>query len=408
MNLEHLFSDEQRAVRDTLRRFVDIEIMPLRGKLERNPDLVSSIHGKLVDLGIQKSGYPPEYGGTGPASAMTFGIIIEELARGDAGIAHSVGVNAGGLGIAMQAQNKAVLERFAPAFCGDKVNYACFAITESTGGADAENPLLSGRGIKTRARLAGDEWVINGTKSWPTHAGIASVYVAVCTTGPEAAEDGIALIYVPHDATGLSFGKPEEKMGYRSSINASVFFDNVRVPKAFRAAGPGADARLFNADVMAGGPWSNAGQSLGIAQAAFDTALEYTEGRKSDGRAVREWSLAAGMLADMAIRLEMMRGAFYNFAWMLDHPDDYGAADTPKMISKASILRTYAADGCVYVTNKAIELMGANGLSPDYHLEKYLRDAKITQIVLGGQQIARYRVVRGYYDYRIGSSGEAS
>jgi alkylation response protein AidB-like acyl-CoA dehydrogenase len=101
----------------------------------------------------------------------------------------------------------------------------------------------------------------------------------------------------------------------------------------------------------------------------------------------------------MAIRLEMTRGAVYNFGWMLNHPDDYGAPYSKKMISKASATRVFAANSCVWITNKAIELMGSNGLSPEYHLEKYLRDSKILQVWLGGQQIALYHVVKGYYDF---------
>ena len=111
--------------------------------------------------------------------------------------------------------------------------------------------------------------------------------------------------------------------------------------------------------------------------------------------------MAAGILADMAIRIEMTRGAVYNLTWMLDHPDVYGPPFADTMVSKASLTRSFASDAAVWVTNKAAELMGSNGISPEYHLEKYLRDAKITQLWLGGQQIARYRIIRGYYDYAV-------
>ncbi len=148
--------------------------------------------------------------------------------------------------------------------------------------------------------------------------------------------------------------------------------------------------------------WASSLLSLGIAQAAFDIALEYTKERKSGGKPVREWSMAAGMIADMAVRIEMLRGAAYNFAWMVDHPDDYGPPFTNKMISKGSVLRVFASEACVFVVNSALQLLGSNGLSPEYHLEKYLRDAHVTQLYLGGLQVTRYRVVRGYYDYVAG------
>ena len=403
MNLTHLLEPEQKAIQDTIAKFTEKEIIPNRNELERDYALVESIHRKLVGMGVQKGGYPPEYGGTGPGSMLTLGIICEELARGDAGISLSAGINAGLiLGPAVAAGNQAVLEAFAPAFCGDEVNYACLSMTDASGGADTENPVLQGRGITTRARLDGDHWVINGTKTWPTHAGIASVYLTICSTDPDQGNNGVALIYVPADAPGLSFSQPEEKMGFKSSVNGSIFYDEVRVPREFRLAGPGDDALFYHA-AMSGTQWHSATISLGIARAVFDLVLDYTGQRKSGGKPVREWSLAAGILADMAIRIEMIKGAVYNLSWMLDHPEQYGPPFSTKLISQASATKIFAADACVWIANKAIELMGSNGLSPQYPLEKYFRDSKITQVWLGGQQIARYRVVRGHYDYVNGS-----
>ena len=324
--------------------------MPVREHLENDRSLVENILQKLVALGIQEGGYPTEYGGTGPYSMMTRAIIIEELSKGDAGIAMSTAVNAGGvLGPAIHAGNKVVLDRFAPAFCKDEVCYACTAMTDSTGGADTENPLFHGRGITTTAKLEGDEWVINGAKSWPTHAGIASVYLTVCNTDPDAGDESIALIYVPCDTPGLSFGVPELKMGYKTTVSASVFYNNVRVPKEYRVAGPGRDANFYYT-AMSVAQWTSAIESLGIAQAAFDIAIEYTGNRKSYGKPVREWSMAAGIIAEMAIRLEMMRGTVYNFAWMLDNPGDYGLPFSKHMISKASVVKIFASDACVWIT----------------------------------------------------------
>ena len=401
MYLSHLLTEEQNAIRETIRRFVDREIIPKREELEQDHAAVEEVLRKLVEMGIQRSGYPEEYGGDGGASNVTLSIICEELARGDAGVSLSVGINCGMiLQPAVLAGNKAVLDRFVPAFCGDQLNYACISMTDSAGGADTENPLLGGRGIKTRARLEGDEWVIDGNKSWPTHAGIASVYMTVCNTDPSLGDDGVALIYVPGDAPGLSFGKPERKMGYHTSINASVFYDGVRVPKEYRVAGSGQDAHFYHA-IASGAQWHNATQSLGIAQAAFDIALEYTGVRISNGKPVREWSLAAGIIADMAIRLEIMRGSIYNLATMMDEHGAYPPLFSNEMVAKASIVRSFSADASVWICNKAVELLGSNGLSPEYGLEKCLRDAKVTQLVLGGQQIAKYRVANGYYKYAV-------
>ena len=402
MLLEHLYTKEEKAIRSSIREFVNKEIMPVRRELEDDPALVKSILQKLVDMGIQEGGFPPDYGGTGPYTMVARGIIQEELARADPGIAMTNGINAGELlGPAFHAGNKVVTDKFAPAFCGKEVRYACLAMTDSAGGADTENPVLEGRGISTTAELDGDEWVINGSKSWPTNAGVADFYMTVCNTDIEAGEDGIALIYVPADAPGLSFGKPEEKMGFRSAINASIYYDNVRVPKEYRLAGPGVDAQFYQGGFMGLAQWAASLLALGIMQGAFDIALEYTGERKSGGRPVREWSLAAGTLADMAVRIKLLRAAALNLAYMYDHPEEYGNPLTKQMISNGSALRVFASESCVFVVNKAVQLMGANGISKDYDLEKYARDALVNEIYLGGMQVTRYRIVRGYYDYSV-------
>jgi butyryl-CoA dehydrogenase len=403
MHLENLLTEEQKLIRDSLRRFVAKEMMPIREEMEEDYRLVEGILQKLVDMGTQRLMYPTEYGGGRGPGAVTSSIIIrEELAKADAGIALVSGINGGAtLGPAIAANNKAILDKFVPPFCGDKLEYACYSLTDSTGGADTENPVLNWRGITTRAKLDGDEYVINGTKSWPTCAGLASVYMTVCTTDPDAGDDGVAIIYVPGDAKGLSCGKPETKVGFKTCINASVYYDNVRVPKEYRVAGPGKDILFYNASVGCGSPFHNAAIALGLVEEAFDIVLEYTKERPSGGKPVRQWSLIAGILADMAIRVEMTKGATYNVAWMLDHPNNYPPAYSASMISKANIARVFAADTAVYVTNKAIELMGSNGLSPEFHMEKYFRDAKITQTILAGQQVSLYRVIRGYYDFVV-------
>ena len=403
MQLTHMLTEEERMLQDTLRRFVDNEIMPIREKLEEDYSLVESVCQKLVDMGIQQAGHPPEVGGTGPLSATSRAIVQSELARGDAGVATITGTNAGEfLGPAIESGNKPVLDRFGPAFCGDELRYGCLAMTDSASGADTENPALRGRGIAATAKLDGDEWVINGSKSWPLNAGMAIFYLTICTTDPNLGDEGIAMIYVPADAPGLTFGKPETKMGFKTAINASVFYDNVRVAKEYRVAGPGEDAKFYYGGLMAIAQGAEAFLSLGIAQAAFDIALEYTKDRKSGGKPVREWSMVAGIIADMATRLEMLRGGVFNYATMLDNHEHYGLPFAKQMISKGSLLRVFACETCVFIATRALQLLGSNGLSPEYHLEKYLRDAHVTQLPIGGMQITRYRVVGGYYDYVVG------
>jgi len=399
MNLEHLLTDEDRQIRETIRDFTKKEIIPNTKKLEADYKFVEEVHQKLVDLGIQSSGYPAEYGG-GDGSNMAFAIIAEELAKGDAGISLTVGINMGIiLKPAIVVKNKVVMDKFIPSFCSGKLAYACISMTDEAAGADSENPLLSGAGIKTTAKLEGDEYVINGSKAWPTHAGIAECYLTVCTTDPNAGDEGVALIYVPKDTPGLTFGEPEKKMLFKTAINASVYYDNVRVPKEFRLAGPGMDANIYHF-FESGTGWHSSAMALGIAEHAFEIVLDYTGTRMGGFKPVRQHSMVAGILADMAIGIEMMRASVYNLSCMLDHLDIYGPPWTPQFISKAAATRVYAGDTVVQIVNKGAELLGSMAISEDFPYEKCLRDAKITQLWLGGQQICRYRVIRGYYDLK--------
>jgi alkylation response protein AidB-like acyl-CoA dehydrogenase len=400
MNLEHLLSKEELQIREAMREFTKKEIMPITKELEADYNRVEEVHQKLVDLGVQSDGYPEEYGGGGHGSMTGLGIICEELAKGDPGIALSAGINAGiVLHPAMEMKNKAVMDKFIPTFCSGKVAYACLSMTDEAGGADTENPLLHGSGIKTTAKLEGDEYVINGSKAWPTHGGIAECYLTICTTDPAAGDEGIALIYVPKDTPGLTFGEPEKKMLFKTSINSAIYYDNVRVPQEYRLVGPGMDGNIF-AFATAGAGWHSTSIALGIAERAFEIVLDYTGTRMGGGKPVRQNSMVAGIIADMAIGIDMMKASFYNLSYMMDHLDVYGPPFSPQLISKASATRVFASDMVVNIVNKGAELLGSMAISEDFPYEKLLRDAKVTQLWLGGQQICRYRVARGYYDLK--------
>jgi len=401
MNLEDLLTEEDKAIRKLVREFVDKEIMPKRTELEGDEGLVEGILQKLVDMDIVRMGFPKEYSGLGSdPSPFYHTIITEELARGDAGISVMVGQSAGiHLGGAIKAGNKAVIDRFVPLFCGDKFVRSCFSMSEPEGGCDIENLDMQGRTLRTIAKLDGDEWVINGSKVWPLNGDNAEMYLTICSTDPKLGEEGIAIIFVPRDAPGLSFGKPEKKLGFKTAHNAAVYYDDVRVPKGYRLVGPGADANNYKAGTAATKVHS-AMLSLGIAQGAFETAVEYTQTRKGGGKFVSQHTIVAGVIADMAIQLELTRAAVYNLEWMLHHPEIYGPPFSKGMLSKTNIVKVFAADAAVYVTNKAMELMGATGYDQEVGLEKYLRDAKACQLWLAGQQVSKYDIAKGYYDLK--------
>ena len=398
---------EGLMLRDAVRELVEKEIMPVRQQIDDDKDhvLVKGLLEKLAGLGFLKGIFPEKYGGIGgQGSFVSSCLATEEISRGDAGLAVVLGCCSWAFAPAIRANNEAVMEYFAPMFCGDELKIGCFNMTEpggleGGGGCDIENLQLQGRRIFTTAVLDGDEWVLNGEKIWASNSGIADAYCMVCTTDPELGDDGIALIYVPGDAEGLSFGEFENKAGMSADRNTTTYLDNVRVPKSFRAAGPGKDAELFHINLTAGRIGS-AAMSVGNAQGAFERVLDFTSDRVvgKNPKPIRDHSIAAGMLADMAVGIETARLAYLQAAWRFDHPQEYGAHDSLKQLSSASIAKVHAADVAVSVTNRAMELMGSYGYVRDYDVEKYWRDSKMIQLWEGGAQLGRFDVCRAYYD----------
>jgi alkylation response protein AidB-like acyl-CoA dehydrogenase len=397
-------TDQDRLVVNVIRDFVEREIMPVRQQIDDDRDhvIVRRILEGLSSLGLMRAGLPQEYGGmsaagTGP-SGVTMSLVLEEISRGDSGIAVAAAVTAWALMPAVFAENKAVLEMLAGMFGGQELRLGCFAMTEPAGGCDIENlAALRGRTIQTKAVVDGDEWVISGAKRFPSNAGVADIYCVVCQTEADLGEEGIALIYVPSPWEGLSFGKFENKAGMQADRNADIYFDGVRVPRQYRAAGPGADARLMKRNLTAGRV-ASAAMAVGNAQGAFERVIEYTGARVVQGRPIRQHSMCAGMLADMAIGIETARAYYLQSAYMVDRPQTYGETDSEVTLSRASLAKAYACDVAVMVTNKAMELMGSYGYMREFDVEKYWRDCKEVQLWLGGAQLARLDVVRGYYE----------
>ena len=399
--LDLFLSEEDRLILSTVRKFVDKEIMPVRQKIDEDKDhaLVTEILRKMVDIGLFRAIIPPEYGGDGMPSSFSRLLLRTELARGDMGINLSWAVTEWALRPAILAENRVVMEQFAPLFTGDELHLACFAITEPHSGCDIENlDHFHGRSIRVRATLEGDEWVINGQKSLASNSGVAELYCVLCQTSPELGEDGMVLIYVPHPTKGMSFGKFENKAGVVGDRNCDIYFENVRVPREYCAAGPGKDGKLLRINIVAG-RFASAANALGNAQAIFEQLLKYTGERIVGGKPIREHSIAAGMIADMAIGIETAKAYLLQAAYMGTKPKLYGAPDSAQALSRASAAKVYATDMAVMVANKAMELMGSYGYFRDYDIEKYWRDNKIVQLWLGGAQLGRFDVARGYYKY---------
>ena len=393
-------SEEDRMTIAAIRDFVREEIVPVRQQLDEDEDrkLVHLVLDGLAEMGLHKRGLPESLGGF-RTSAVSLTVGYEEVARGDCGIAMTMSVPAWVFGPAMRAHNERVLSDLCPPYCGDTFVEACQGMTEPEGGCNIESAEYRGKTVHTQARLEGDEWVINGAKQFPSGASVSDVYLITCTTDPELMEEGIALIYVPADTPGLSFSKPENKMGMRfTDVNASIYLDDVRVPAEYRASmEPMKDFQSFRS-FLSWGRLSAAAFAVGAAQAALDIALDFTGQRYYDGKQVRQHGLQANMLADMIIGVESARFYYLTVASMFDNRKVYGAPYSDEQIARATGAKLYASDMAVKVCNMAMELTGSYGYMKDYNIEKYLRDCKIIQLWEGGGQLGRIDVARGHYE----------
>ena len=392
-------TEEDRMMIAALREFVRDEILPVRQQLDVDEDRrqVHRVLDGLASLGLHKRGLPESLGGL-RSSAVSLTVGYEEVARGDCGIAMTMSVPAWVFGPAMRSHNERVLDDLCRPYCGDTFIEACQAMTEPEGGCNIESAEYRGKAIHTRARLEGDQWVISGSKQFPSGASVADAYLVTCTTDPDLAEDGIALIYVPADTPGLSFSKPENKMGMRfTDVNASIYLDDVRVPKEYRASmQPGKDFESFR-NFLSWGRISSAAFAVGVAQAVLDIALEFTGRRYYGGKQVRQHSLQAAMLADMMIGVESARFYYLTVAGMFDNRKTYGPPYSDEQIARATGAKVYACEVALKNCNMAMELTGSYGYMKDYHIEKYLRDCKIMQLWEGGAQLGRIDVARGRY-----------
>ncbi len=392
-------TEADRMMIGTLQKFVKEQILPYRQQLDTDEERVHvhRVLNGLAALGMHKRGLPESLGGI-RCGAVSLVVGYEEIARGDCGIALTTSVPAWVFGAALRSRNERVLEELCRPFCGDTFVEACLAMTEPEGGCNIESADYRGKAIHTRAQLEGDEWVINGAKQFPSGASVSEVYLVACTTDPELAEEGIALIYVPAGTPGLSFSKPEDKMGMRfTDVNASIYLDNVRVPKDYRASmQPGKDAESFR-NLLTWGRLSSAAFCTGVAQAVLDIALDFTGRRYYGGKQVRQHSLQANMLADMMIGVESARFYYLTVASMFDNRQVYGHHYSDQQLARATGAKLYAAEVALKVCNMAMELTGSYGYMRDYHIEKYLRDVKIIQLWEGGVQLGRIDVARGRY-----------
>ncbi len=396
--IDVLDTEEAKMARALARQFVDNEILPVRQQIDDDKDhtkVIEPLFRKImIELGMGRI-----MAADRPLSLTNQMGFLEELSRGDSGIAVAMACTGWCLfPIRIDPYRRPdLIEELAGVFPEDEVAFGCFAMTEPEGGCDIENPRMEGRKIHTTARLDGEEWVINGVKQWPTNSGVSHLYLTVCTTDPDLGDEGIALIYVPYPIDGVSFGRFENKSGMQADRNCTVFFDNVRVPKRYRAAGPGGDANLLHQNLVLGSI-ASAAMSIGTAQNIFEIVTDYASKRVAGGKPIKEHSIIACTLADMVTGIETARTYALSVAYMWDRPETYGSHWSPEMLAKSRIAKTYAADVSVMVANRAMEMMGSYGYTREGDVEKHWRDNKMMQQWLGGSHVARLDIARHFCD----------
>lgn len=415
---ECFVDEEQRMLQKVMADFVDKEIIPVRDKIDddvSHEELITPIIKKLqVDLGCQKNLIPKDYGGNEMLSIVAGALKQEQIARGDYGISmHSAVTDwawtPATLAYLMaptpeaKAWGKAVLDEFAAAFVGNELRAGCFNMSEAESACDIENLTNEGKTVGVRAKLEGNEWVINGNKFWASNAGVADLNCVICNIDPRLGKDAFALIYVPEPWPGVSHGKFEVKCGMQADRNTSTYFDNVRVPKEWGLAGPVAWA-IFENTVSAPMPL-NTGHTVGILQGAFDVLIDYTTQRVAGGKPVAQHLDAAMILGEMASLITVGRAAYLELAHQYDMMDIYGQWNTTSMVAKGHAVHAYITREAPKMILKGMEIMGSYGYVRENHYEKYYRDSAVAKLVMGGSHIGYFSVCNQFYDLDYSSFG---
>jgi alkylation response protein AidB-like acyl-CoA dehydrogenase len=374
-------SEEQLAIQKLAREFAEKEIRPVAIKFEKDDEgkLAEGIFKKSAEVGILGLPIPNEYGGS-DASNVECSIVLEELAAGCGGISTAIGASWFGQTPIMMAATTEQRQRWLPPLTRDG-NLCCMAMTEPAGGSDIENPHMHSKTIRTIVRTDGDDYIVNGTKIWPSNSTDSYLYTVVATVNPELGDEGSCIIVVPNGTPGLSFGKPIKKMGMDADSNSEIFFDNVRLPKGNMLGKVGEGAKLLQRTLI----YNRAGAgaiATGIARGAFELALKYAKERITTDKPLIEHEIISAMFADMATEIDAARLLYLRAAW-------FNAQRGLANMAWSTMAKVYASDIAMRVTTNAVQVMGSYGYSREVGVEKYMRDAKIMQIYIGANELTR-------------------
>lgn len=378
MSLENIFTlpAEYNDVRDSVRALAEKEIAPFARAVDEEHRYPQEAHNALVKSALFAAHVPTENGGDG-ADALATCIIIEEVARacGSASLIPAVN-KLGSLPLILGGSKEQKERWLRPLTQGKGFSYC---LSESEAGSDAS-------ALKTTAVRKGDGWVINGSKKWISNAGESEFYTVIAQSDSSLGSKGITAFVIEKSDPGVSFGAPEKKMGFRGSPTREVYFDNVEVGDDRRIGEVGKGFALAM-DTLDHTRITIAAQALGLAQGAFDVAKKYSHERKQFGKEIFDFQGVQFMLADMAIGIESARQLTYAAAAKSERGDK-----DLRFFSASS--KTYATDVAMKVTTDAVQVLGGYGYVSDYPVERMMRDAKLTQIYEGTNQIQRIVIAR--------------
>jgi alkylation response protein AidB-like acyl-CoA dehydrogenase len=374
--MDYYLSEELRDIKELCGRIAEKYIVPVRAELDEENRFPREIMKVLSESGILGIYIPEAFGGAAEAfggGSMALCIATEELSRACAGVAVSFAANAlGAMPILISGSDAQRAEYLPDLASGARL--AAFALTESEAGSDAG-------GVKTKAVRDGDHFILNGTKQWITNGGEAQVYTVIALTDPSRGARGLSALIVEEGTPGFSYGKKENKMGIRASATRELIFEDCRVPASHIIDREGAGFIVAMKTLNRSRP-GVAAQAVGIAQGALDEAAKYAAQRKQFGQRIDSFQGIQFMLADMATQIEAARALTYSVARMID-------AGARKYEKESAMAKVFASDMAMRVTTDAVQVLGGYGYMKEYPVEKMMRDAKITQIYEGTNQIQR-------------------
>lgn len=370
---EFELSDEQRAFREVLRRFCDEKIAPRAAEYDEREEFPWESFNACVALELPALGVPSAFGGEG-ADSVTQALVIEEVARACASTSVTLLISKLGMLPVINFGSEELRGKYLPRIASGEAQ-ASYCLSEPDAGSDVAS-------MTARAVRDGDHYVLTGTKYWITNAGISDTYTVFAKTDPAAAHRGISCFLVEKD-WGIKVPKLEHKMGLRGSPTGEVVLEEVRVPLENRIGEEGQGFYIAMHTLDRSRPTIGA-QAVGIAQGALDYAVGYVKRRQQFGRPIGEFQGLQFMLADMAMRIEAARGLVYRACALIDAGDPHD-----ELAKMGAMAKCFSSDVAMQVTTDAVQLLGGYGYTREFPVERFMRDAKITQIYEGTNQIQR-------------------